>query len=306
LALQIIDPEAFPTRSKALRVIRKKKILLVKPSACGSESKAVTGKVDSRVQPGLIIRLKQTQEGTNDYPSLSYTKPAGLAVPEVVYEVDDFAIINKPSGMVCHSIQKGGYDSNSVLRMAPLILRYPGEHGLKRPALIHRLDAGTSGLLILAKTKLASRILSKAFDEREVSKTYIAILQGLPSQPEGRLQSLIADKISITKYKVLRSTSTTRGYNLSWVEFRPETGRKHQLRIHASKLLDCPIVGDELYGSTCGRGRFFLCATDINFQFQDQSVHVQIDAPPRFHRYWEREAERYTRFVNWTRKHENP
>jgi 23S rRNA pseudouridine1911/1915/1917 synthase len=129
------------------------------------------------------------------YPNLFYSKA-------VVYEDDDVAVINKLAGMITHSINNGGFDANSVLRVAPLILTPPtaaataAEDALEWPALVHRLDTKTSGLLMLAKTKTASVSLSQQFETRQVSKTYQAIVEGRPTNDEGHIESIVNGKVA--------------------------------------------------------------------------------------------------------------
>jgi 23S rRNA-/tRNA-specific pseudouridylate synthase len=223
--------------------------------------------------------------------------------------------------MICHSISKGGYDTNSVLRVAPLILTPPSSFGTRTitntktgiqpcqeeqekddndeddilpwPALVHRLDSPTSGLLLVAKTRTATQSLSSQFEiERSVSKTYHAIVEGRPKGKTqhsassswssswtdnskgdkeeedlevGRIESMVDGKVAITQYRVLDSIPTTRGIPITLVEFTPITGRKHQLRQHAAYELQCPIVGDTRYGSSWS-SYLYLCSTRIAFR----------------------------------------
>ena len=172
------------------------------------------------------------------------------------------------------------------------------ESALEYPVLVHRLDSLTSGLLVLAKTKKASIHLADQFEQRKVHKTYTALLEGEPSHGE-RIEHPIEGKASITIWKLLRTVQTTKGI-LSLVELNPQSGRKHQLRKHVSEVLGCPIVGDELYGSTIGRS-LFLCANSISIQHPLDGGWVQhsIDLPKRFDEYIAREEKRYIKYQEY-------
>jgi 23S rRNA-/tRNA-specific pseudouridylate synthase len=232
--------------------------------------------------------------------------------------------------MISHSFSKGGFNNNSILRVAPHVLTPPskGTQGvLDYPALVHRLDTPTSGLLVLAKTKQASMSLSAQFADRRVSKWYSALLEGVPSCENHVIDYPIDKKPAITEWRELRRIQTTKGFR-TLVEFRPLTGRKHQLRRHAvsclcsccsllviapvltslnpnqARVLSCPIVGDTLYGSSLGK-QLFLCANEIQvFHPTDESrvVHQKIDLPKHFEEFIAREEKRYAGYERWMLK----
>ena len=175
-------------------------------------------------------------------------------VPEVVYEDDALAVLNKPSGML--SIP-GRSEDYSVATWAQR--RWPGA------MLVHRLDMWTSGLIVVAKNKEAYLHLQEQFVKHTIKKRYIAVLDGMVSPPEpegtkGRIElPLLRDpmnrprqivdyqrgKTAVTEYEVLRSLP-----DRTLVALYPHTGRTHQLRVHCAHEdgLGCPIHGDELYG----------------------------------------------------------
>ncbi|KAI2505779.1 RNA pseudouridylate synthase [Fragilaria crotonensis] len=388
VALTILAPELFPSLSKARRLIRQKRILVTIPSTNSQQqgmenitanttinqaSVVVIGTSATRIYPGHVISIpflsnnntlstnmtnntstvQQQQQpiakGTG-YPNLSYTKVAGL-LPDVVYQDDDIAILYKLAGMICHSIGKGGYDSNSILKMAPLVLTPPttarghrhDDDVLPLPTLVHRLDTRTSGLLIMSKTKTASVSLSHRFASQQVLKTYHAIVHGRPRNEKGILESNILQvipasdvnsrfgngeggmdvdddgdnhdgdddhtgKLATTHYKVLESMPTSKGTFLSWIEFQPRTGRRHQLRQHAAYELLCPIVGDVLYAentnpssSSSSSPYMFLCSTRIAFHHPrtKEWMDFSIPTPKRFSAFWEREKGRYENHQRW-------
>jgi 23S rRNA-/tRNA-specific pseudouridylate synthase len=318
LVLTVVAPDQFPSLSKARKAIRQQKILIDSSDngiATNTETSTIVGKSDTRIHPGDVIRIKDQLPPTAitvvGYPDLSYSKPSGAILPKIIYEDDDVAIINKLSGMICHSIDKGGYDTNSVLRVAPLILTPPDASiildGLEWPALVHRLDTKTSGLLLLSKTRTATLSLCEQFETRKVSKTYQAIVEGRPDcddaeEGTGRIESMVDDKVAVTFYKILKTMPTAKGIPLTWIEFSPITGRRHQLRQHASFVLKCPIVGDTLYGSSWSNLYMYLCATRISCQHPRWSpmlLEAEIPAPGRFDKFWQRESGRYAGHQKW-------
>lgn len=195
------------------------------------------------------------------------------------------------------------------------------------PSIVHRLDFPTSGCLVLAKTRPAAVNISKQFESRKVKKTYTALLQGTLAEDRGRIDSPIDDKPAVTDWKVIRKVQSTKSA-LTLVEFRPQHGRKHQLRRHAvsihliwrtylspdsclrqiphatptqSEVLRCPIVGDSLYGSTVGK-QLLLCATEIQLYHpvdEDQIISAKIDLPKSFASYIEREEARFAKYESW-------
>lgn len=189
-------------------------------------------------------------------------------------------ILDKPAGLPVHKGPKGGpclEDSFDALRF-----------GLpKAPALAHRLDADTSGCLVLGRHAKALRKLGKLFSSAEVMKTYWAVLQGKMPMPQGVIDAPLIKRSSkqkgwwmevaqdgqkaITHYQVLGE-----GEGLSWVEFKPKTGRTHQIRIHAAHL-ECPILGDPIYGPGDSRP-MHLHARRIQFKLQASKPALDIRA----------------------------
>lgn len=175
---------------------------------------------------------------------------------DIIYQDDDFAIINKPKGMVVHPAVK---NTKGTLVNALLfnIKDLSGINGVVRPGIVHRLDKDTSGLLVVAKNDFAHVELSKQITKKECRRIYRAVLEGNLKQDSGevvtymerskknRLKMAVSDsgKIAHTLYKVLGH------YNkFDYVEFELKTGRTHQIRVH-SEYLKHPILGDELYGA---------------------------------------------------------
>lgn len=186
-------------------------------------------------------------------------EPEPEAIPlDILFEDDDLIVLNKPAGLVVHPApgHLTGTLVNALLHHCPHL---SGIGGVARPGIVHRLDQDTSGLLVVAKSQPAMGGLTRAFaSHATITKTYLALVHGTPRTCEGRLENLIGrcpfdrkkmavvtknGKVAITNYRVL---GTAEG--LSLVACRIETGRTHQIRVHMSATLDCPIAGDAVYG----------------------------------------------------------
>lgn len=202
--------------------------------------------------------------------------PSGLIaenIPlDIIFENGDLIVVNKPAGMVVHPA--AGHDSgtlvNAVLGYDPDMEGIGGE---ERPGLVHRLDKDTSGLIVLAKNERAHNWLQEQFRLRKVEKTYLALVDGRPPTPSGRVEASIGrdpshrkkmaivqpgkGREAVSEYKTLESFKQH-----TLLEFHPLTGRTHQIRLHC-KFLGCPIVGDSVYGKrtpSAGIERHFLHA----------------------------------------------
>ena len=186
---------------------------------------------------------------------------------DIAYEDQWLVVINKPADMLS---VPGKEDTVSVYSL--MHKKYPEAEG---PMIVHRLDMATSGLLVIAKTKRVHQHLQAQFKNRTVKKRYIALLDGTVPQDKGTVDLPIClnpldrprqmvhteyGKSAITDYQVLE-----RKDNCTRIAFYPRTGRTHQLRVHAAHLLglNCPIVGDELYGKKADR--LYLHAEALEF-----------------------------------------
>jgi len=235
------------------------------------------------------------ESGTNIEVRVPPTQPSGLIaenIPlDVIFENDDLLIVNKPAGMVVHPA--AGHDSgtlvNAVLAHDPEIEGIGGED---RPGIVHRLDKDTSGLIVVAKNDAAMRWLQEQFRKRTVQKTYLALVDGAPPTPYGRVEAPIGrdpksrKKMAITspakgreavsEYKTLE---TFRKHTL--LEFHPLTGRTHQIRLHCA-MLNCPIVGDVQYGHdkmTLELKRHFLHAYKLKITLPGEQEARIFEAP---------------------------
>ena len=203
---------------------------------------------------------------------------------DVVYDDQWLTVLNKPSGMLTVP---------GKLLEDSLLTRFQAAHPeAVGPIVVHRLDQETSGLVIFAKDKATHKSLQQQFENHSIKKRYIALLDGVVENDEGVIDlPLLPDiedrprqrvdnehgKPAVTRYQVLeRSGALTR------VAFTPLTGRTHQLRVHASHPLglNCPIVGDRLYGTAATR--LMLHAERITFTHPATGQPITLDCPPDF------------------------
>lgn len=185
-------------------------------------------------------------------------KPVDLNL-DVVFEDDSLIVVNKPAGLVVHP-GAGNYDLSLVHGLLHHCKKgLSGIGGVERPGIVHRLDKGTSGLIVVAKTDKAHKSLSEQFQSRDIYKEYRAITLGSIRREEQTLDNLVKrsefnrkkfvvnqkkGKQAITHLKVLDKKKKA-----SYVSVKIDTGRTHQIRVHLS-FIGHPIMGDVTYGGT--------------------------------------------------------
>jgi len=222
-------------------------------------------------------------------------EPVGL-IPEeipldVIFESDDLMIINKPAGMVVHpgAGHKTGTLVHAALAHAPELEGIGGE---LRPGVVHRLDKDTSGLILVAKNDRSHRWLQEQFRLRRVRKVYLALVDGTPPTPTGRIEAPIGRdpahrrKMAVTTLQKGREAvteyQTVETYaHHTLIEAHPLTGRTHQIRLHMA-FLGCPIVADSLYGRrkpSLPLERHFLHATRLTIMLPGQMEEQTFTAP---------------------------
>ena len=205
----------------------------------------------------------------------------------VVYEDDDLLVVDKPAGMVVHPAPGHplGTLVNALLARLPELSRI--EEGL-RPGIVHRLDKDTSGLIVVAKNRLAHDHVSRQIRERAVRKVYIALTMGHLEPPEGTITAHVGrDPRNRKRMAVVdggREAETTyrvkeRLPGFTLVEAFPKTGRTHQIRVHFSSL-GYPLAGDTLYGGkTPGLARQFLHAHILGLRLPATEEYVEFNSP---------------------------
>jgi len=194
-------------------------------------------------------------------PAAAEALPEAIPI-DIVYSDSDLVVIDKAAGMVVHP--SPGHDSGTVVNA---LLHHCGDlagiGGVLRPGIVHRLDRGTSGILVAAKTVAAHRALALQFHDHTIERLYVAFVRGLPGSESGTVDRPIgrhprdrkrmsvhthSGRAARTHWRVERRYPAS---GISRLSIRPETGRTHQIRVHLASV-GLPIVGDPVYG---GRGR---------------------------------------------------
>ena len=233
-------------------------------------------------------RLKETDRLEFDLsaetPITACTQPLPL---NIVYEDDHLLAVDKPAGLTTHpgAAHKSDTLANALLSYLPGLM---GVGEPSRPGIVHRLDKDTSGLLLVAKTQSAHRDLSAQFKKRTVTKTYLALVQGAVSPPEGVIQAPVGRHFTRRKemavvqggrdaetlYKTITSYDD---YDL--LSIIPHTGRTHQIRVHMAAI-GHPMVGDATYGKRHPElKRHFLHAASLEFIHPSSGEEMELSSP---------------------------
>ncbi len=221
-------------------------------------------KTDTRIATGQSVRLPpqivslSEQASSKQKPLTSNTirdrNDFDVLQSMLLYEDKKVLVFNKPAGL---AVQGGSGLNRHVDSMLESMRSQKGE----KPRLVHRLDRETSGVLVVARTRGAAAALTKSFRHRDTEKTYWAICKGVPRKHEGQISTYMlkerledGDRMrvakhgepdadhALTKYRLIENA----GPYLSWIEFKPVSGRTHQLRVHSTHL-GHPIIGDSKY-----------------------------------------------------------
>lgn len=201
----------------------------------------------------------------------------------IIYEDDDLLVADKPSGVYVHAAP--GHESGSLAEEFVKHCPQAASVGsVSRPGVVHRLDADTTGVIVFAKTQSAYLALRKQFEShKDIQKTYLAVCHGAPKPPAGTVDAPVGRERlrAISHYNTL-----ARSGSLALVRFDIETGRQHQIRIHA-KSLGHPIAGDKLYGDSAADRRLrrkpartLLHAVELSFIHPATQKRVTFSAPP--------------------------
>lgn len=235
------------------------------------------GKV--KINGSLESSKKQLREGDKvkiDFDPKTFNSVSKIDLP-IIYEDNDSIVINKPSGLLTHS--KGAFNPEPTV--ATFIKPKVKDMSDERAGIVHRLDRGTSGVIICAKNSEAQSWLQKQFSTRRVKKTYVAVIEGV-LEPSSALIDMPIERNprkpqtfkvgsngrqALTEYKTLKSDDKH-----SLVELRPKTGRTHQIRVHLA-YLGHPIVGDTLYGGA-EADRLYLHALQLELTLPSRERKV--------------------------------
>jgi tRNA pseudouridine32 synthase/23S rRNA pseudouridine746 synthase len=199
-----------------------------------------------------------------------------IALPPILYRDRDIAILDKPAGLAVHP---GPRTPHSLEDALPEL---GGRHFM--PVAAHRLDRDTSGCIAIALSRRGAKALSAAFAGGGASKIYWAILSALPAQPAGMVNAPLKKTSSAAAGWRMMVAADGKPARTGWrvldagarlVEFRPETGRTHQIRVHAAHI-GCPIMGDPVYGEADGPMR--LHAHSLTLTLPDGRI-IRAEAP---------------------------
>ena len=284
------------SRSQVQRLIRDGSVLV----------NGQTARASARLRQGDLVQLHIPEA------------PTEAVIPEdlplsIVYQDEHVLVVDKPAGLTVHPAP--GHRRGTLVNA--LLARYPELEGVGdrlRPGLVHRLDADTSGLMVVARTPLAHESLSMQIRERAITKVYLALVQGHPDPPQGTVEAPIArhpkhrqrmgvvagGREASTQYRTLRlfrgivpdtpprrsrravlqpSAGTAGEKGFALLEVRPYTGRTHQIRVHMS-FMGHPVAGDAKYG---GRVPFlrrqFLHAHRLGFRLPSTGQYAEFASP---------------------------
>jgi 23S rRNA pseudouridine1911/1915/1917 synthase len=262
---------------------------------------------DADVLVNGLVAKSSYKLHANDQIEVELTPPPSTAfAPEnipldIVFEDDDLIVVNKPAGMVVHPA--AGAEAGTLANaLAYHFAQLSNTAGAARPGIVHRLDKGTSGLLVAAKTESAHENLADQFRAREVFKSYLALVHGhvekktdqidqpIARDPRNRIRMAIVrgGRPALSIYRVRK-----RFERFTLLDIELKTGRTHQIRVHLAWLKH-PVVGDEVYGGGRDKtvndaqvraqisrlGRQFLHAEQLGFSHPRTGEEVRFTAQP--------------------------
>ena len=251
--------------------------------------------VDGRPATSGKVRLVEGQNVTVDpstFPQIELPQADPTVEFDVVHEDESVIVVDKPAGLVVHP----GAGNMVGTLVNGLLARFPDIEGVgepMRPGIVHRLDAGSSGLLVVARTQEAADFLIEQFADHSCTRRYEALVWGVPEAPHGIIDAplgrsrsdplkmaVVADgRWARTDYRVLGTYSEPAV--VSRLECRLETGRTHQIRVHLSSI-NHPLVGDPVYGQRrpdLGVKRPFLHAAELAFNHPATGERVTFNSP---------------------------
>ena len=239
-------------------------------------------KPSERVTAGLSVNV------TIPPPETITLVPEAIPLT-IIYQDGDIIVLDKPAGLTVHPApgHPSGTLVNALLAACPDLR---GIAGTLRPGIVHRLDKDTSGLMVVAKNDRAQRALQRQLKDRDVRKTYLALVRGVPAPREGTIaapigrhpknrkkMAVVADgREATTRYRVREEIA---GGQYSLLEVEPVTARTHQIRVHLAAV-GHPVVGDATYGRpSAAVGRQFLHAHKLAFAMPLGGRTVEFESP---------------------------
>ncbi len=275
--LDIFLAEALPeyTRARFQKIIREKYVLINGKTAKSSHSVREKEEVQVEIPP----------------PVEHHIKPEKIPL-DVLYEDKDIIVINKSPDMVVHPAA-GNWSGTLVHALLGHCQDLSGIGGELKPGIVHRLDKGTSGVIVAAKNDQAHLNLAQQFKDRTVEKIYLAVVIGSPKNHSGKIETPIGravkdrkkfssrtkrGRIASTEWSVYKSLSK----DLTALEIKLNTGRTHQIRVHLAEI-GLPLLGDQVYGGRKVRkikfGRPALHAWRLGFKHPTKQQWMQFKAP---------------------------
>ena len=203
------------------------------------------------------------------------------------YEDDDVVVVDKPAGITVHP---GAGAATGTLAAQLLTLGATGGEDPDRPGIVHRLDRGTSGLLVVARSEAAYRVLQRAIREREIERRYLALVRGSPRSRSGRIEAPVGRDRRDPTRRSLDTDEPREAVTLfevrellpdrALLDVRLETGRTHQIRVHLAAI-DLPVSGDATYGvkGDLGLERQFLHAYALRFDHPLTGERIEVESP---------------------------
>jgi len=238
--------------------------------------------VDGRVRPKSYRLEGGEHVQLADAPEVPLGEP--VAPPQIVWQDDHLAVVDKPAGLVVHP--GAGHQTGTLVQALAGIV---GGGEPERTGIVHRLDRGTSGLLVVARSDEAHARLSAMVRGRELERTYLALVRGAPRSKEGRIDAPIGrdrgDPIRVSldtetpRDAITHFAVTERWDRYALLTVRLETGRTHQIRVHLGAI-GLPVAGDSVYGSPCpGLDRPFLHSARLAFTHPFTGDRLDLEAP---------------------------
>ncbi|EKE20558.1 MAG: hypothetical protein ACD_7C00527G0001 [uncultured bacterium] len=276
------------SRGDFIRAIKEGKVLV--------NNKIVKPSYKTALDDKIEINLVKKEETLISNPKIKL---------DVIFENDDFLIINKPAGTQVHPDfnEKENTIVNGLIAQYPEIAKLKDDHTYSfqlRPGIVHRLDKETSGILIIAKNIKSFLEFKTMFKEKTIAKKYLAISYGIPLERTGAIDKPLARTTNYRKQTIAGKRTKTKirealtnyevikdlGENFSLIEVSPQTGRTHQIRVHLSAI-GHPIVGDNLYRKKNyekfeGATRHMLHASQIEFTLFGEKFNFTAPTPNDF------------------------